>query len=652
MPRSTNGTYTLPSGNPVIGGTYITTAWGNPTMADIASALTDSLSRSGQGGMLVPFKNADGNVITPGVSWTNESNTGFYRAAAADMRVSVAGSDRMRWNAVGSQLWDGTNWANVLTSLTLAPLLTPYAIKAANESITGVWTFAPTASEFSPIFDDYARFANGAQCDHYLEMSVPLGSVLGDGAAIYFWDYNAVLNEKGWKFEYDRSQKNLVIASVDDASAGRNLLEFQRGVGQAVTNINYGNSTDNPLHTFFGVVTQAGIPFALQNIVIDTADSLFGGGDLSASRTLSLDGDVAAPGSSWYYGTDAGGIKGWFPLSGVVGVPEAPIDGNIYGRQNASWANLGGAGLYVLKAGDTMTGALVLNYASPKITQVNSAAAVDNQIWDILVSGVGINFRTVNDAQSVARNYLAAARSGVTITSLALGNATDLPPTRIYSTLASLGVNTYQVVAASAYAAGVGGGNAGRAEIGVSMSGGTANPRACLFSNQTDSTLGLDWVFSSGVVKFSFRRVGTEIFSYTSTGVTIPGGLSLTLFDSTNAVNVALAMTPIGATLKASSVSGSIDLMAGVNLCFRAANAGNSSYRNLTILGGLALTLNNAANTVSKSLDLGTADEIVVDTRGGLWHWNATNLPRGNITLATVTPAATGNPGDIVLVYE
>jgi len=51
MSRDANGNSYLPAGNPVISGTVIQTSWANPTMADIGAALTDSLSRSGKGGM-------------------------------------------------------------------------------------------------------------------------------------------------------------------------------------------------------------------------------------------------------------------------------------------------------------------------------------------------------------------------------------------------------------------------------------------------------------------------------------------------------------------------------------------------------------------------------------------------------------------------
>jgi len=46
---------------------------------------------------------------------------------------------------------------------------------------------------------------------------------------------------------------------------------------------------------------------------IGTQDSLVGGGDLSADRTLSLENDEAAPGNNQVYGTDGSGARGWKP---------------------------------------------------------------------------------------------------------------------------------------------------------------------------------------------------------------------------------------------------------------------------------------------------------------------------------------------------
>jgi len=60
MPRNAQGVYSLASGNPVIPGTLIESTWANPTMSDIAAALTGSLPRDGSAGMTGPlFLSAD-----------------------------------------------------------------------------------------------------------------------------------------------------------------------------------------------------------------------------------------------------------------------------------------------------------------------------------------------------------------------------------------------------------------------------------------------------------------------------------------------------------------------------------------------------------------------------------------------------------------
>ena len=119
MARDGSGNYTLPAGNPVVTGTTIDVSWANPTMADIATELTDSLSRSGKGGMLVGFPFADGTVSLPGLSFSSEVNSGFYRAATNDVRASIAGVDRTRWRADSAnpfQIWNGSMWNSVLNA--------------------------------------------------------------------------------------------------------------------------------------------------------------------------------------------------------------------------------------------------------------------------------------------------------------------------------------------------------------------------------------------------------------------------------------------------------------------------------------------------------------------------------------------------------
>lgn len=115
MSRDGNGNYTLPAGNPVVPNTVIETGWANPTMSDVGSEMTDSLSRSGKGGMQSQLKCIDGTEGAPGICFLNQISMGFYRDSAGDMRATVAGTDSMRWTSSAVQLWDGANWNDVLT---------------------------------------------------------------------------------------------------------------------------------------------------------------------------------------------------------------------------------------------------------------------------------------------------------------------------------------------------------------------------------------------------------------------------------------------------------------------------------------------------------------------------------------------------------
>jgi len=94
MPRDTNGNYNLPEvGNPVVPGTRITADWANPTLEDVAQAMQDSLSRSGQGGMQAPLGFLDSSGIVPGFNFVSESTTGIKRVPNEDMRMQVTGTE-------------------------------------------------------------------------------------------------------------------------------------------------------------------------------------------------------------------------------------------------------------------------------------------------------------------------------------------------------------------------------------------------------------------------------------------------------------------------------------------------------------------------------------------------------------------------------
>lgn len=103
MPRDVNGNYTLPAGNPVVTDTNIESTWANNTMGDLAAEMTDSLSRSGKGGVTAPFQIVDENAGIPGLAFANEPTSGVKRTATGDVRMQVLGSDRMRWRSGATQ---------------------------------------------------------------------------------------------------------------------------------------------------------------------------------------------------------------------------------------------------------------------------------------------------------------------------------------------------------------------------------------------------------------------------------------------------------------------------------------------------------------------------------------------------------------------
>lgn len=107
MPRDINGNYTLPPQNPVTPHTLILADWANPTMTDIAAALSDSLSRTGSGGMLVPFKFADGTILNPSITWTNEPTSGWYRNGVNDFWYAIANQNIFRITANGIEIAPG-----------------------------------------------------------------------------------------------------------------------------------------------------------------------------------------------------------------------------------------------------------------------------------------------------------------------------------------------------------------------------------------------------------------------------------------------------------------------------------------------------------------------------------------------------------------
>ena len=101
MARDSSGTYALPAGTAVTSGAVIESAWANALTADLEGEMTNSLDRAGRGGMTGVLKLPDGSVSAPALTFSSNSNLGWYRAGTGDMRLAVGGSDVLKATSAG-----------------------------------------------------------------------------------------------------------------------------------------------------------------------------------------------------------------------------------------------------------------------------------------------------------------------------------------------------------------------------------------------------------------------------------------------------------------------------------------------------------------------------------------------------------------------
>jgi hypothetical protein len=110
MARDGNGNYSLASGNPVVAGTTITDTWANNTLSDIATALTQSLSRDGQ---TVPTANlpmATFKHTGAGDASANGQYLVYGQATAASLggHLGLGGATISAWGSIFKVLQSGT----------------------------------------------------------------------------------------------------------------------------------------------------------------------------------------------------------------------------------------------------------------------------------------------------------------------------------------------------------------------------------------------------------------------------------------------------------------------------------------------------------------------------------------------------------------
>ena len=132
MSRNGSGIYNLPTGNPVVTGTTITSNWGNTTMSDIATALTGSVAADGQ------------TPITGNLQMGNNKITGMANGSAltdaATVAQAVPSGAILMWSGsiatipTGWLICDGTNGTPNLRDRFVVGAGSTYAVAATGGS--------------------------------------------------------------------------------------------------------------------------------------------------------------------------------------------------------------------------------------------------------------------------------------------------------------------------------------------------------------------------------------------------------------------------------------------------------------------------------------------------------------------------------------
>lgn len=149
MGRNSSGTYTLPE-PPFVPSTPISSAAVNSDFSDVADALTDSLSRSGDGGMTAALP-----LNIAGFFYQGDANTGISRPSADTQVITCGGSDIVEVTTTGIDVAGDIklNGASIGLPVGLGPL--PWSGTAAplkwllcrgqsllRASYPALWTFA------------------------------------------------------------------------------------------------------------------------------------------------------------------------------------------------------------------------------------------------------------------------------------------------------------------------------------------------------------------------------------------------------------------------------------------------------------------------------------------------------------------------------
>ena len=114
MSRNGSGTYNLPTGNPVVTGTTISSSWANTTLTDIASALTNSVASDGQTPVTGNIAMGNNKLTGLGAGTVTGDSVEYSQLAALLVSPTITGD----LTVTGNGIFQGTGYVLVAKGTT------------------------------------------------------------------------------------------------------------------------------------------------------------------------------------------------------------------------------------------------------------------------------------------------------------------------------------------------------------------------------------------------------------------------------------------------------------------------------------------------------------------------------------------------------
>jgi hypothetical protein len=166
MPRNSSGVYSQPAGTAAVAGQVASSSAFNDLTTDIGDEITASLPRDGRAPMTAPLAFAAGSAALPSMTFDGDPNTGFYRAAADSIGLSLGGSLKVTYETDAVTLASGVA-LNFATAVQVASATTTDIGAAASNTveITGTTTITGLGTAAAGV-ERWVTFAGALTLTH------------------------------------------------------------------------------------------------------------------------------------------------------------------------------------------------------------------------------------------------------------------------------------------------------------------------------------------------------------------------------------------------------------------------------------------------------------------------------------------------------